>query len=138
MLNTLAQQEINLTGGEASQNPDIVEICKIFQTVTPHVCLHTNLDILSESYLSLSIDYDNHTKGKNKFDLSSLSLSANASRNNIQLDVINLLKLILIYRRNQKQFHLEAFQMLFQLDLLLGKPDFITPKLDANQTLSCT
>ena len=48
VLNTLAQQEINLTGGEASQNPDIVEICKIFQTVTPHVCLHTNLDILSE------------------------------------------------------------------------------------------
>tara|TARA_B100000686_G_scaffold351093_2_gene448874 strand:- start:524 stop:1456 length:933 start_codon:yes stop_codon:yes gene_type:complete len=47
-LNTLAQQEINLTGGEASQNPDIVEICKVFQTVTPHVCLHTNLDILSE------------------------------------------------------------------------------------------
>ena len=48
VLNTLAQQEINLTGGEASQNPDIVEICEIFQTVTPHVCLHTNLDILSE------------------------------------------------------------------------------------------
>ena len=48
VLNTLAQQEINLTGGEASQNPDIVEICKIFQTVTPHVCLHTNLDILSD------------------------------------------------------------------------------------------
>ncbi|MBC8282580.1 MAG: hypothetical protein H8E32_02115 [Nitrospinae bacterium] len=48
VLNTLAQQEINLTGGEASQNPDIVEICKIFKTITPHVCLHTNLDILSE------------------------------------------------------------------------------------------
>lgn len=48
VLQTLAQQEINLTGGEASQNPDIVEICKIFQTITPHVCLHTNLDILSE------------------------------------------------------------------------------------------
>jgi organic radical activating enzyme len=48
VLNTLAQQEINLTGGEASQNPDIVEICKVFQTVTPHVCLHTNLDILSD------------------------------------------------------------------------------------------
>ena len=48
VLNILAQQEINLTGGEATQNPDIVEICKIFQTVTPHVCLHTNLDILSE------------------------------------------------------------------------------------------
>ncbi|MBT5470640.1 MAG: hypothetical protein HOK41_08550 [Nitrospina sp.] len=48
VLNTLAKQEINLTGGEASQNPDIVEICKIFQTITPHVCLHTNLDILSE------------------------------------------------------------------------------------------
>ena len=48
VLNSLAQQEINLTGGEATQNPDIVEICKIFQTVTPHVCLHTNLDILSE------------------------------------------------------------------------------------------
>ncbi len=48
VLNALAQQEINLTGGEASQNPDIVEICKVFQTVTPHVCLHTNLDLLSE------------------------------------------------------------------------------------------
>ncbi len=48
VLHTLAQQEINLTGGEASQNPDIVEICKVFQTVTPHVCLHTNLDILSD------------------------------------------------------------------------------------------
>jgi organic radical activating enzyme len=48
VLNTLAQQEINLTGGEASQNPEIVEICKVFQTVSPHVCLHTNLDMLSE------------------------------------------------------------------------------------------
>jgi len=48
VLNTLAQQEINLTGGEPSQNPNIVEICKIFQAVTPHVCLHSNLDILSE------------------------------------------------------------------------------------------
>tara|TARA_B100000686_G_scaffold42559_1_gene44439 strand:- start:418 stop:1350 length:933 start_codon:yes stop_codon:yes gene_type:complete len=48
VLNSLAQQEINLTGGEATQNPHIVEICKIFQTITPHVCLHTNLDILSE------------------------------------------------------------------------------------------
>ena len=48
VLNALAQQEINLTGGEASQNPEIVEICKIFQTITPHVCLPTNLDILSE------------------------------------------------------------------------------------------
>ncbi len=49
VLNTLAQQEINLTGGEASQNPDIVEIFKIFRTVTPNVCLHTNLDINSEN-----------------------------------------------------------------------------------------
>jgi hypothetical protein len=49
VLNTLAQQEINLTGGEASQNPDIVEICKVFQSVTPYVCLHTNLDMLSEN-----------------------------------------------------------------------------------------
>ena len=48
VLNQLAQQEINLTGGEATQNPDIVEICRIFQSVTPHICLHTNLDILSE------------------------------------------------------------------------------------------
>lgn len=48
VLNTLAQQEINLTGGEASQNPYIVEICKIFQSITSHVCLHTNLDMLSE------------------------------------------------------------------------------------------
>jgi hypothetical protein len=47
-LNALAQQEINLTGGEASQNPDIVEIFKIFRTVTPNVCLHTNLDINSD------------------------------------------------------------------------------------------
>ena len=49
VLNTLAQQEINLTGGEASQNPEIVEICKVFQAVTPYVCLHTNLDILSST-----------------------------------------------------------------------------------------
>ena len=48
VLNTLAQQEINLTGGEASQNPHIVEIFKIFHTVTPNVCLHTNLDINSD------------------------------------------------------------------------------------------
>jgi organic radical activating enzyme len=48
VLNTLAQQEINLTGGEASQNPHIVEIFKIFRTVTPNVCLHTNLDINSD------------------------------------------------------------------------------------------
>ncbi len=48
VLNTLAKQEINLTGGEASQNPDIVEIFKVFKTVTPNVCLHTNLDINSE------------------------------------------------------------------------------------------
>ena len=48
VLKTLAQQEINLTGGEASQNPEIVEICKVVQTVSPHVCLHTNLDMLSE------------------------------------------------------------------------------------------
>ncbi len=47
VLQALARQEINLTGGEASQNPYIVEIFKIFQTVTPHVCLHTNLEIKS-------------------------------------------------------------------------------------------
>ena len=40
VLNTLAQQEINLTGGEASQNPDIVEICKIFQN-NHSTCLPT-------------------------------------------------------------------------------------------------
>lgn len=48
VLNTLAQQEINLTGGEASQNPYIVEIFKAFRKVTPNVCLHTNLEIHSE------------------------------------------------------------------------------------------
>ena len=48
VLNTLAQHEINLTGGEASQNPDIVEIFEIFKAVTPNVCLHANLDIKSE------------------------------------------------------------------------------------------
>jgi len=47
VLAALANQEINLTGGEASQNPDIVEIFKIFSTVSPHVCLHTNLDMNS-------------------------------------------------------------------------------------------
>lgn len=48
VLNQLAQQEINLTGGEATFNPFIVDIFKIFQTVSPNVCLHTNLDINSE------------------------------------------------------------------------------------------
>ena len=48
VLQQLAAQEINLTGGEASQNPQIVEIFNIFKTVTPNVCLHTNLDINSE------------------------------------------------------------------------------------------
>ena len=43
------QQEINLTGGEATQNPYIVEIFKIFQTATPSVCLHTNLEMNSKS-----------------------------------------------------------------------------------------
>jgi len=49
VLQQLANQEINLTGGEASMNPNIVEIFKIFRTVTPNVCLHTNLDINSEN-----------------------------------------------------------------------------------------
>ena len=48
VLKQLAQQEINLTGGEATFNPHIVEIFKIFCTVSPNVCLHTNLDINSE------------------------------------------------------------------------------------------
>lgn len=49
VLRTLAQQEINLTGGEATQNPHIVEIFKIFQAAAPDVCLHTNLEINSLS-----------------------------------------------------------------------------------------
>ncbi|MCH8158065.1 MAG: hypothetical protein IID18_10020, partial [Nitrospinae bacterium] len=49
VLRTLAQQEINLTGGEATQNPHIVEIFKIFQTAASDVCLHTNLEINSLS-----------------------------------------------------------------------------------------
>ncbi len=48
-LNSLAQQEINLTGGEATQNPHIVEITKIFQSASPSVCVHTNLEINSKS-----------------------------------------------------------------------------------------
>ena len=48
-LNALAQQEINLTGGEATQNPHIVEIVKVFQSVSPSVCVHTNLEINSKS-----------------------------------------------------------------------------------------
>ena len=37
-----------MTGGEASQNPHIVEIYKIFRTLSGNVRLHTNLDISSE------------------------------------------------------------------------------------------
>ena len=48
-LNALARQEINLTGGEATQNPHIVEIFKIFQSAAPSVCMHTNLEINSKS-----------------------------------------------------------------------------------------
>jgi organic radical activating enzyme len=44
----LAKREINLTGGEPSQNPHIVEIFKIFRKITPNVRIHTNLDISSE------------------------------------------------------------------------------------------
>ena len=47
-LNKLAKKEINLTGGEASQNPHIVEIFNIFKTLSSNVRLHTNLDINSE------------------------------------------------------------------------------------------
>ena len=49
VLHALAQQEVNLTGGEATQNPHIAEIVEIFQTVTPSVCLHTNLEMNSNS-----------------------------------------------------------------------------------------
>ena len=45
----LAKREINLTGGEPSQNPHIVEIFKIFRKLTPNVRIHTNLDISSET-----------------------------------------------------------------------------------------
>jgi len=44
----LAKREINLTGGEPSQNPHIVEIFKIFRKLTPNVRIHTNLDISSD------------------------------------------------------------------------------------------
>lgn len=44
----LAKREINLTGGEPSQNPHIVEVLKIFKKLTPNVRIHTNLDISSE------------------------------------------------------------------------------------------
>jgi organic radical activating enzyme len=43
----LAKREINLTGGEPSQNPHIVEIFKVFRNLTPNVRIHTNLDINS-------------------------------------------------------------------------------------------
>lgn len=48
-LRELAKKEINLTGGEASQNPHIVDIFKIFKTISTNVRIHTNLDINSES-----------------------------------------------------------------------------------------
>ena len=47
-LKDLAKKEINLTGGEASQNPHIVDIYKVFKTLSGNVRLHTNLDINSE------------------------------------------------------------------------------------------
>ena len=85
-------------------NDDIVLEGDLFDIAVAHYILHPdkrhNLDILSESYLSLSIDYDNHTRGKNKYDLSSLSLSKNSSRNNIQLDVI--CQLYVIFKKELK------------------------------------
>ena len=45
----LAKREINLTGGEPSQNPHIVELFKIFRNLTPNVRLHSNLDINSNA-----------------------------------------------------------------------------------------
>ena len=45
----LARREINLTGGEPSQNPHIVEIFKIFRKLTSNVRIHTNLDISSNT-----------------------------------------------------------------------------------------
>ncbi len=45
----LAKREINLTGGEPSQNPHLVEIFKIFRQLSPNVRLHTNLDIHSNT-----------------------------------------------------------------------------------------
>jgi organic radical activating enzyme len=47
MFHQLAQSEINLTGGEPSQNPHIVEVFKIFKSLTPNVRIHTNMDISS-------------------------------------------------------------------------------------------
>ena len=47
VLAQLAQDEINLTGGEASMNPHIVEVFKAFQGISSNVCLHTNLDFNS-------------------------------------------------------------------------------------------
>ena len=85
-------------------NDDIVLEGDLFDIAVAHYILHPdkrhNLDILSESYLSLSIDYDNHTRGKNKYDLSSLSLSKSSSRNNIQLDVI--CQLYVIFKKELK------------------------------------
>ena len=85
-------------------NDDIFLEGELFDIAVAHYILHPdkrhNLDILSESYLSLSIDYDNHTRGKKKYDLSSLSLSKNASRNNLQLDVI--CQLYVIFKKELK------------------------------------
>jgi organic radical activating enzyme len=50
LFNQLAQQEINFTGGEPSQNPHLVEIFHIFRKLSPNVRLHTNLDIQSNTH----------------------------------------------------------------------------------------
>ena len=117
-------------------NEDIFLEGELFDIAVAHYILHPdkrhNLDILSESYLSLSIDYDNHTRGKNKYDLSSLSLSKNASRNNIQLDVICQLYVIF-----KKELNLDKSYDLFneiEMPLLkvLSKMEKEGIKLDVN------
>ena len=117
-------------------NDDIVLEGDLFDIAVAHYILHPdkrhNLDVLSESYLSLSIDYDNHTRGKNKYDLSSLSLSKNSSRNNIQLDVICQLYFIF-----KKELKLEKSYDLFneiEMPLLkvLSKMEKEGIKLDVN------
>ena len=67
----------------------------LFDIAIAHYILHPdlrhNLDLISENYLSISLDVEIIKKGKNKYTLSDLSIESIASRFNKQTDIINKL-----------------------------------------------
>ena len=77
----------------------------LFDIAIAHYILHPdlrhNLDLISESYLSISLDVDVVKKGKNKYTFSDLSIQAIALRFNKQTDIIN--KLYDIFKKELNQ-----------------------------------